>query len=60
MHGRGEKCKRIWWEIPKEKDDSKDRGVDRGMGSEWILGGMAGGVRSGFSLHRIGTGDEFL
>jgi hypothetical protein len=28
----------------KERDHSEDQGVDRRMGSEWILGRLAGGV----------------
>jgi hypothetical protein len=34
----------VWWESPKERDHSEDRGVDGRMGSEWILGRLAGGV----------------
>jgi hypothetical protein len=40
---RREKCTRFWWESPKERDHSEDGGVDRRMGSEWILGRLAGG-----------------
>jgi hypothetical protein len=29
---------RFWWESPKERDHSEDRGIDGRMGSEWILG----------------------
>jgi hypothetical protein len=32
------KCTAFWWESPKERDYSEDRGVDERMGSEWILG----------------------
>jgi hypothetical protein len=35
---RREKCTRFLWESTKERDHSKDRGVDRSIGSEWILG----------------------
>jgi hypothetical protein len=38
------KCIRFWWESQKEKDHLKDQDVDRRMGSEWILGGLAEGV----------------
>jgi hypothetical protein len=38
------KCKRFWWESPKERDHSKDPDVDERMGSEWILGRSARGV----------------
>jgi hypothetical protein len=40
---RREKCKRFWWENLKERDHSEDRDVDGRMGSEWILGRLAGG-----------------
>jgi hypothetical protein len=51
MHGR-EKCRRFWWESPKEKDHLEDQGVGGKMGSEWIFGigfdwlktGTAGGL----------------
>jgi hypothetical protein len=39
-------CTRFWWQSPKERDHSKDRDVDGSMGSEWILGRLAGGVDS--------------
>jgi hypothetical protein len=33
-HGRGEKnVHGFWWESPKERDYSEDRGIDRRMGS---------------------------
>jgi hypothetical protein len=38
-----EKCTRFWWESLKDRDHSEDQGVDGRMGSEWILGGLAGG-----------------
>jgi hypothetical protein len=38
------KCTGFWWESPKEIDELEDRGVDGRMGSEWILGRLAGGV----------------
>jgi len=44
----------------KERDHSEDRGVDGRMGSEWILGRLAGGVWSGFNWLRIGTGGGLL
>jgi hypothetical protein len=33
-----EKCTRFWWESPKERDHSEDRGVDERMRSEWMIG----------------------
>jgi hypothetical protein len=54
---RREKCTWFWWEIPKERDHSEDQGVDRRMGSEWILGRLAGGW-IGFDWLRIWTGGE--
>jgi hypothetical protein len=41
---RGETCAGFCWEIPKEKDHLKDRGVDGKMGSKWTLGRLVGGV----------------
>jgi hypothetical protein len=35
---RRENCKRFWWESPKKRDRSEDRGVDGRMGSVWISG----------------------
>jgi hypothetical protein len=35
---RREKCTRLWWESPKERDHLEDQGVGGEMGSEWILG----------------------
>jgi hypothetical protein len=57
---RREKCRRFWWESPKERDHSEDQGVGGKMGSEWILGRMAGGVWIGFNWLRIGTGGGLL
>jgi hypothetical protein len=37
-------CTRFWWEIQKERDHLEDQGVDGRMGSEWIIGRLAGGV----------------
>jgi hypothetical protein len=34
----------FWWESLKERDQSEDRDVDERMGSEWMLGTLAGGV----------------
>jgi hypothetical protein len=50
-----EKCTRFRWESPKERDHSEDRDVGGRMGSEWILGRLAG-VWNRFSWLRIGTG----
>jgi hypothetical protein len=36
---RGEKYTRFWWESPKERDLSEDRGVDGSMGSKWVWTG---------------------
>jgi hypothetical protein len=45
---------------PEGKRPLEDRGVDGGIGSEWILGILAGGVWSGFNWLRIGTGGGLL
>jgi hypothetical protein len=37
-----ERRERFRWERPKERDHSKDRGVDGRMRSEWMLGILAG------------------
>jgi hypothetical protein len=52
---RRQKCKRFWWESPKEIDHSEDQGVDGRMGSEWILVRLAGGVWIVFDWLRIET-----
>jgi hypothetical protein len=44
MHGKGQKYTRFWWKSLKERDHSEDQGVDSRMGSEWLLGKLAGGV----------------
>jgi hypothetical protein len=41
--GRG-KCTGFWWESQKERDHLEDQGVGGRMGSEWIVGRLAGGV----------------
>jgi hypothetical protein len=43
-HGGGEKSTGFWWESPKERKHLKDQGVDGRIGSERILGRLAGGV----------------
>jgi hypothetical protein len=50
------KFTRFWWKSPKERYHLEDQGVDGRMGSEWILGRLAGGVYDGFSWLRIGDG----
>jgi hypothetical protein len=40
---RGETCTGFWWEIPKERDHSEDRGINGRMGSKWILWRLVGG-----------------
>jgi hypothetical protein len=42
--GEERKCTRIWWESQKERDHLEDQSVDGRMGSEWVLGRLAGGV----------------
>jgi hypothetical protein len=55
-----EKCTRFWWEIPKERDHSEDKGMGGRMRSEWILGRLAWGVWIGFDWLRIGTSGGLL
>jgi hypothetical protein len=38
------KCIRFWWDSQKERDHLEDQGVDGRMGSESILGRLAGGA----------------
>jgi hypothetical protein len=40
---RREKCTRFWWESHKERDHLEDQSIDGRMGSESILGRLAGG-----------------
>jgi hypothetical protein len=32
------KYTRFWWESPRKKGHSEDRGIDGRMGWEWIIG----------------------
>jgi hypothetical protein len=57
---RRENCTRIWWENPKEIDDSEDQGVGGRMVSEWILGRLAWKLWIGFDWIRIETGGGLL
>jgi hypothetical protein len=41
---RRENCTGYWWESPKERDHSEDRGIDGRLGFERILGKFTGGV----------------
>jgi hypothetical protein len=38
---RREKCTGFWWESPRERDHSEDRGIDGSLGSQWILRRLA-------------------
>jgi hypothetical protein len=53
--GEGRNMYGYWWESPKERDHSEEGGIDRRMGSKWILGRLCGRVWSGFTWLRIGT-----
>jgi hypothetical protein len=53
--GEERKSTWFWWESLKERDHSEDQGVGGRMGSEWIIGRLAEGVRIGFAWLRIGT-----
>jgi hypothetical protein len=39
---KGEEGTRFWWESPKERAHSEDRGIDGKMGSEWIVRVLTG------------------
>jgi hypothetical protein len=39
---RGETCRGLCWQSPKEGDHLEDQGVDGRMGSKWTLGRLAG------------------
>jgi hypothetical protein len=45
---------------PDGRCHSEDQGIGGRMGSEWILGRLAGRVWIGFDWLRIGTGGELL
>jgi hypothetical protein len=47
---RREECTRFWWERLKERVRSEDQGVDGRMGSEWMLGRVAGNATTGSRL----------
>jgi hypothetical protein len=56
-----EKCTRFWWQSPEERDHSEDQGVNVRMGSEWILGRVAGivdWIRLAQDMDRWRTADE--
>jgi hypothetical protein len=56
--GEDRKVNKVLVGKPKERDHSEDRGVDRRMGSQWILVRLAAG--SGFRYLSIGTGVGLL
>jgi hypothetical protein len=43
-YGEERKVYKVLVEIQKEKGHLKDQGIDGWMGSEWILGRLAGGM----------------
>jgi hypothetical protein len=53
-------CTKFWWESHKKRYHLEDQGVYGRVGSEWIVGRLAGGVWSGSSWLRIGTGGRLL
>jgi hypothetical protein len=42
--GKERNVYRVLWESQKERDHLEDQGIDGRMGSEWIVGGLTGGV----------------
>jgi hypothetical protein len=59
MEERGN-CTGFWWECPKERDHLEDHGIDGRMGSEWILGILAGGGVEWNQLVQDRGGGRFL
>jgi hypothetical protein len=57
---RTEMCTGFWRESTKERDHLEDQDIGGRMGSEWILGRLAGAVWSGLSWLRIGAGGRLL
>jgi hypothetical protein len=57
--GESRQVYKVWWESPKEREYSEDRGVVGRMGSEWILGSLVVGG-SGFNSLRTGTSGRLL
>jgi hypothetical protein len=51
----GEECVQGFGGKARKKENWEDQDVDGRMGSEWILGRLAGGVWSGFNWLRIRT-----
>jgi hypothetical protein len=49
---RGKCTSFFWWESPKERDHSENRGINGRMGSEWILGTLA----DGYKVDSLGSG----
>jgi hypothetical protein len=49
-------CTRFWSKIPKERDHSEDRGIDGSVGSERILGRLAGGEGDVVDSNGLGYG----
>jgi hypothetical protein len=62
MHGRGEKSvKGFGGKARRKRDHWEDQGVGGKMGSEWILGRLAGGGGwIGFGWLRTGTSGRLL
>jgi hypothetical protein len=57
--GEDRKVYKVLMESPKKRGHSEDEGVDGRMGSEWILGRLAGDW-SEFNWLRIGSGGGLL
>jgi hypothetical protein len=53
--GEGRNLYRVLVGKPEGKNHLEDQGVDRRMGSKWILRRLVGGVWSGYTWLRIGT-----
>jgi hypothetical protein len=58
--GQERKVYKVLWESLKERDHSKDQGIDGEDGIGMYLGKTGWGVLSGFNWLRIGAGGGLL
>jgi hypothetical protein len=58
--GEESKVYKVFVGNQNERDHLEEQGIDGRMGSEWIFRRLAGGMWSGSSWLRIGTGGGLL